>query len=219
MLSIQNLLIKEEVYFTLETSFSEVTNILLNKGLSHFPVVENGFYLGNLSLNEAEMFSDNQLVLETREFLEVFYVRESSYWFEVLELFSKFQANMVPVLNVDNKLIGYYYFNDVYPFFNRMPFLKENGTTIIVEKEIFSYSISQISQILEINNSKILGIVVSEITVDTAQIIIKTTTININEIIQSLRRFGYDIISEHIEDQFLSDLKERSDYLDKYLNI
>jgi hypothetical protein len=39
----------------------------------------------------------------------------------------------------------------------------------------------------------------------------------INEIIQSFRRYNYEIISEHQEDNYINSLKERSDYLDKYL--
>ena len=41
----------------------------------------------------------------------------------------------------------------------------------------------------------------------------------INEIIQTFRRYNYEIISEHQEDAYIENLKERSDYLDKYLNI
>ena len=40
-----------------------------------------------------------------------------------------------------------------------------------------------------------------------------------NDIIQSFRRYNYEIVSEHYEDIYINTLKERSDYLDKYLNI
>ena len=39
-----------------------------------------------------------------------------------------------------------------------------------------------------------------------------------NEIIQSFRRYNYEIISEHQEDNYLNTLKERSEYLDIYLD-
>ena len=219
MLSIQEFIVKNNKYFSLKTSFSDAVDVLINKNLTHFPVVENEVFLGNLSLNDAETFSQTSLVEDARTLLDAFYVRENSLWFEVLELFSKHQANIVPVLNKKNKLIGYYLFEDVISFFNETPFLKENGTTIIVEKEILSYSISQISQIFESNNSKIFGIFMNEVNENTAQITIKSLSININDIIQTLRRYDYNIITEHFEDQFLSDLKDRSEYLDKYLNI
>jgi hypothetical protein len=40
----------------------------------------------------------------------------------------------------------------------------------------------------------------------------------INEIIQTFRRYNYEIIRTP-EDDYINNLKERSDYLDKYLNI
>ena len=40
-----------------------------------------------------------------------------------------------------------------------------------------------------------------------------------NAIVQTFRRYNYNIISNHEEDKFLEDLKDRSKYLDRYLNI
>jgi len=40
-----------------------------------------------------------------------------------------------------------------------------------------------------------------------------------NAIIQTFRRYSYDIVSDHYDDVFLSNLKERSRYFDKYLNM
>src|SRR5690554_7296784 len=80
------------------------------------------------------------------------------------------------------------------------------------------YSISEIAQIVETNNSKLLGIFLSDLKNDRAQITLKASSGNINEIIQTFRRFGYDIISEHNQDIYLNELKDRSAYLDKYLN-
>ena len=78
---------------------------------------------------------------------------------------------------------------------------------------------SQITQIVESNNGKLLGIFISEATNDKVQVTIKITLGSMNEIIQSFRRFNYEIVSEHHEDNYLNVLKERSEYLDKYLNM
>jgi hypothetical protein len=78
---------------------------------------------------------------------------------------------------------------------------------------------SQIAQIVESNNGKILGLFVSEASNDKVQVTVKTTLVGLNEIIQTFRRYNYEIISEHNEDDYLNNLKERSEYLDKYLNI
>lgn len=215
----QEYLIKTDSYFTLDTTFAEVITVLIKKNLTHFPVLENGIFIGNISLIDAETLAQEKTIRESRSSLEFFHAKDNSFWFEILEISSKNDSNMIPVLNFDNKMIGYFILEDIISIFNESAFIKETGITVVIEKELNSYSISQISQIFEINNSKIFGIILNEIAENKAQIIIKATTINTNEVIQSLRRYGYNIISEHLEDQFLSDLKNRSDYLDKYLNV
>jgi hypothetical protein len=60
---------------------------------------------------------------------------------------------------------------------------------------------------------------VSSSDVETIEVTLKINIGPINEIIQTFRRYDYEIISEHHEDNYINTLKERSDYLDKYLNI
>ena len=104
-------------------------------------------------------------------------------------------------------------------FFHETPFLKEMGGIIIVEKNSSDYSMSQITQIVESNNGKLLGLFISNVENDNVQVTVKITLGAMSEIIQTFRRYNYEIISEHQEDNYLNALKERSDYLDKYLNI
>ena len=63
------------------------------------------------------------------------------------------------------------------------------------------------------------GLFISDVTANKVQITIKIAMGGINEIIQTFRRYNYEIITEHQEDNYLNSLKERSEYLDKYLNI
>ena len=51
------------------------------------------------------------------------------------------------------------------------------------------------------------------------QITIKVSPENVNQILQTFRRYGYEVVSAAEEDSYLDNLKERSDYLNKYLNI
>jgi hypothetical protein len=97
--------------------------------------------------------------------------------------------------------------------------LKEQGGIIIVKKSVLDYSMSQITQIVESNNGKLLGLFVSEADIESVQVTIKIALGSMNDIIQTFRRYNYEIVSEHHEDNYLNNLKERSEYLDKYLNI
>ena len=125
----------------------------------------------------------------------------------------------MPVLDHDNKYLGYYELHDIISLFNQTPFFSEPGGILIVEKGYNDYSFSEVSQIAESNNGKLLGAFISKIENDVVQITLKIGNSGLNEIIQTYRRYGYNIVSGHEEDSFLQNLKERSDYLNKYLNM
>jgi Mg/Co/Ni transporter MgtE len=186
---------------------------------SHFPVVEEDVYIGCIIKDDLETFDGDKKVADYRFTLEPFFARTTMIWLDVLEVFAKNHTNLVPVLDENNQYKGYYEIEDIIKFFHETPFLKEQGGIIIVQKGILDYSMSQVAQIVESNNGKLLGLFVSEANTENVQITIKISLGGMNDIIQTFRRYNYEIISEHQEDNYINNLKERSDYLDKYLNI
>ncbi|MFH7016892.1 acetoin utilization protein acuB [Flavobacterium sp. FlaQc-47] len=186
---------------------------------SHFPVLENGIFIGSIAADDVETFDTDKKVIDYKYTLERFFARKSMLWLDVLEVFAKNHTNIVSVLDENNAYIGYYEMEDIMKFFQETPFLKEQGGIIIVQKGLLDYSMGQVTQIVESNNGKILGCFVSEADLENVQITVKIGVGPMNEIIQTYRRYGYEIISEHQEDAYINSLKERSDYLDKYLNI
>ena len=187
---------------------------------THIPVEKDGVFIGSISENDLRCF-DNEKTLEDYQYtLERFFVRDTENWLEVLKNFSINNANLMPVLEEkSNKYLGYLELGDIMSFFNETPFLNESGAILVVEKNFTEYSFSEISQIIESSNNKLLGAFVSKIENDVAEITIKTNISGVNDVIQTLRRYGYNILSSHEEDTYTKNLQERSDYLDKYLNI
>jgi len=196
-----------------------VQDFFADLNFSHFPVLENGIFIGSIAADDVETFDTDKKVIDYKYTLERFFARKSMMWLDVLEVFAKNHTNAVPVLDENNTYIGYYEMEDIMKFFQETPFLKEQGGIIIVQKGLLDYSMGQVTQIVESNNGKILGCFVSEADLENVQITIKIGVGPMNEIIQTYRRYGYEIISEHQEDAYINSLKERSDYLDKYLNI
>jgi Mg/Co/Ni transporter MgtE len=205
--------------FPCTETVAEIQNFFAESTYSHFPILDNGVYMGCISAVDAETFETEKSITDYRYALEGFFVRDTMIWLDVLEVFARNNANVVPILGETNNYIGYYEITDVIKFLNETPFLKETGGIIIVEKPTADYSMSQITQIVESNNGKLLGVFVSEANAEKVQVTIKTTLGSVNEIIQTFRRYNYEIVSEHNEDNYLNNLKERSEYLDKYLNM
>lgn len=186
---------------------------------SHIPIVKDGVYLGCIPETDAHCFEAAKVISDCSYTAEGFFVRDTTNWLDVLEAFAQNNSNVMPVLNADNKYLGYYELNDIIHLFNSTPFFAEPGGILIVEKGLQDYSFSEISQIVESNNAKVLGAFISKIENDLAQITIKIGNTSLNDVAQTFRRYSYNIIAGHEDDSYLKGLKDRSKYLDKYLNI
>ena len=200
-------------------SIAAVQDFFNDLHFSHFPVLEEGVYIGSIAAEDIETFDSDKKIIDYRFTLEGFFTKTDTIWLDVLEVFAKNHTNLVPVLDENNSYVGYYEIEDIMKFFHETPFLQEPGGIIVVRKGVLDYSMSQITQIVESNNGKLLGLFISEATADSVEITLKITLGAMNEIIQTFRRYNYEIISEHQDDNYINNLKERSDYLDKYLNI
>ena len=203
----------------IDEPISEVQDFFEEINFSHFPVLENDIYIGSISKNDLETFDFDKNLSDYKYSFERFFTRENSILLEVLEVFSKNHSNLIPVLNAENKYLGYYEIEEVIKTFQETPFLSESGNIIIIKKEIIDYSMSQIAQIVESNNGKLLGVFVSNSDLSNIEITLKINVGDINDIIQSFRRYNYEIISEHQQDDYISILKENANYLEKYLSI
>lgn len=203
----------------IQESVAVAQDFFLDLPFSHFPVLENGIFIGSVSSEDVENFDSSKKLMDYKYSFEGFFTRKYSVLLDVLDDFAKNETTVMPVLDEQNNFIGYYELEDVIRVFNETPFLKELGAVIVVEKGINDYSFSQIAQIIEGNNGKLLGAFLSNTDTEKVQVTVKIAEGGINEIIQTFRRYEYEIISEHQEDDYLKTLKERSDYLDRYLNM
>ena len=184
-----------------------------------FPVTNNGVYIGCINLEDAEIASVTQKVVDFADNFERFFARTNMSLLEVLALFSEHNTNVLPVLNEQNEYVGFYEKELLIKKFFNTRFIKEQGDLIIVKKEMNACSMSEVTQIVEGNNCKIWAVLVTEIENSEVEITLKISTGNLNDVVQTFRRYEYQILSEHREDTFINELKERSDYLNKYLSL
>ncbi|MCX6184264.1 MAG: acetoin utilization protein acuB [Flavobacterium sp.] len=203
----------------LSEDLASVQDFFDEMGFSHFPVADDMQFVGSLNADDASTFDAEKSVADYRYILEQFHAKTTMSWFEVFEVATKNHATIVPVLDEQNQYIGYYELEDILLFFHDTPLIKEAGSLLVIQKGLQDYSLTQITQIVESNNGKLLGLFVSATSNNHIEITLKLALGPLNEIIQTFRRYNYEIVSQHLEDQYITNLKERSDYLDKYLNI
>lgn len=205
--------------FKVEDSLDKVIQFFKDHTYSHVAVVEGNRFIGVLSEEDLENFKIEDKIEDCRYILETFFVHRDTNWLDVLETFSRNEANLLPILGTNESVVGYYDLTDFMGVFIDTPFFTEPGGILVVSKGIKDYSFSEIAQIVESNNARFIGGFITEMENDVVQVTIKVGTTNFNDITQTFRRYNYNIIFGNNDDQFLEDLKQRSDYLDKYLNV
>ncbi|TAI46975.1 CBS domain-containing protein [Flagellimonas allohymeniacidonis] len=218
-MQIQDQIISSVPVFEVSETLEKVILFFEETTFSHVGVTENGEYLGVLSENDLPCFEPDKKIEDFRYDMETFSVTKETAWMDVLEMFARNEANILPVLDENKLIIGYYDLGDVVARFIDTPFFKEPGGILVVSVGIKDYSFSEIAQIVEGNNARLLGAFISDSQNDVVQITLKVGTLNLNEVAQTFRRYNYNVVFGNGDDQFLEDLKQRSEYLEKYLNV
>jgi biotin operon repressor len=214
-----NFIIHDHKPFDLQDKLIDVRETLSHCSLSHVLVTQEELYLGALSETDALCLDPNMALSEIQYALMPFFVRPQNSWFEILEAFAQHQTNIMPVINEQGLYQGYYELSDIMHLFHSTPFLSAEGVVLIVGRKTSEYSLAELTQILESNGGHLFGAFVSQQSNDHTQVTLKVSSETITPCIEALRRYGFDIISVHEKDSTLNQLKERSEYLDKYLNI
>lgn len=205
--------------FEVSETMDKVIGFFDKTTCSHVAITDDNVFSGVLSENDLASFEADKSIANYKQNFEHFFVTNETSWLDVLEIFARNEANIMPVLDADKRILGYYDLNDIVGVFIATPFFTEPGGILVVEKGAKDYSMSEIGQIVESNNAKVLGAFITESQNDVIQITIKISSASLNEISQTFRRYNYNILFGNSDDQFLEDLKQRSAYLEKYLNV
>lgn len=208
--------------FTPKSSIAQALVFLKQNNLSHLPLTnDDGQFLGCLYHQDFQEESAYECIKEIIYDLEHFYLQSPTTLnvFEIYDILINNDANVLAVIDQNKQLLGIVKKQNLLNFWPSTLFLDEVGTTLVVSHHIQQYSISTISQIVEGNNAKLYGIVALQTIEDQMHILFKKNKHNTKIILDELRRYGYQIITHHIEDDYLNDLQERSQYINKFLNI
>ena len=219
-MNINDYILKEIKAFSLKDSVKKAQKVFKNYPITHFPVIENEKLLGSFAEDDIQTIENKESELVAYSHLmNSFFADEKATVLELLKIFADNDTTIIPVLSKEKNYIGYYDLCDVLDVFSTSPFMIEESETLIVEKLELDYSMGEVSQIVEANGGKLLGLYLSDKQNDAVQVTLKIVSEEINEIIQTFRRYDYKIVSTHENDIYLEDLKNRSDYLQKYLEM
>ncbi|QSS96229.1 acetoin utilization protein acuB [Psychroflexus sp. ALD_RP9] len=186
---------------------------------SHAIITEGNYFKGLMQAEDLKLSTPKRLAKDLPLYAEYFFASEYHTLLDVFSLFLKHESNILPVVDDKNLLIGSLEFEAILDLFNETEFVSHETDSLLLKKSTADFSYAEISQILESLNAQILGMFTCEINNNTIEFLIKLKHQGLNEILQTLRRYDYEILSKHEDDAYSDSLKDRSNYLTKFLNI
>ena len=190
--------------------------------ISHLPIVNDKDFLGLISdkdiydINMAEEPIGNHKLSLFSPF-----VYDYQHIYEVIEIVGRLKLSVVPVLNSKNQYLGLITINDLIHYFSQLMSMQHAGGIIVLELNANNYSLTQIANLVESNDIKILSLYVKPIPDSTKlEITLKLNTTEINSVIRTFERYDYFIKASYMEDDSMSDMyQNRYDSFMKYLSI
>jgi len=189
---------------------------------NQLPVLENGYYMGiiseNLILEENDLNKKiNEYNLEGEKCSVYFH----QHIYEVIKVASDYKAQIVAVLDEDNKYLGVINIEDTIAAFAQTTAVQTAGGIIVLSMNLIDYSLTEVSRLIEAENAKILSTWITNDLLDPNKIklTIKTNITDLSHVIATLERFEYRIIARFHETKHTATDQERLDILLKYLEM
>jgi len=209
---------------SLKTSDSGQTalNLMETYRISHLPIVNNLDFLGLISDTDIYDMNQPEEPIGNHE-LTLFkpYARDDQHLFEVIGLAARLKLTVVPVLNSSNHYMGVITTSDLIRQIAGISSIDQPGGIIVLNMIERDYSLSQIAQIIESNNIKVLSMYITSPADSTRlEVTLKVNETDLLAVIRTFERYNYDvktwITTNDSLDRFYS---ERFDLLMKYLNM
>ncbi|MDP6922568.1 MAG: CBS domain-containing protein [Lutibacter sp.] len=206
--------------FCLDTTFSEARAFFDRVRFSHFPIVDNGTFKGLIAETDVPGADCKEGCLGDCGYLiESFAAQPGDTFLEILGHFSLNGSSLLPVVDDQKNYLGYLELLTVLQTGREMPFFQHKGKVLLLEKKGNHTAAQEVCELVSANSGKVLGLFVSKMTEQSVTITVKLDTANLDDTIRSFQSRDYRVLSNRTENSLLEALKERSDYLQKYLHI
>lgn len=191
-------------------------------GVKQLVVADSGIYQGIVSEDILFDIADStdllaKIIIQHKDI----FAADDQHPYELLRLVNQFGLQIIPVLHDDRTFAGSILVSDLVEHFVNELGVQEKGAVIVLKIAERSYSLSEISRLIESNGTKVISSYYSSgetyNPLNEAKLTLKLNRTHITPIIATLERFGYEIEEAHANDPIESVDQERLDMLLRYL--
>lgn len=203
---------------TVETAISMMDEFKV----SHLPVVNNQSYLGLVSNTDLEDNLENidAPIGNIKLSLARPMINGVQHVYDVIKMMSEMRISALPVVDTEENYLGAVSLESLNKKLVKLAAVHNPGAVLVLEMSQNDYSLSEIAQIVESNDAKVLSMyITSDIESTTMEVILKVNKQDIEGIINTFNRYNYTIKAFYGREEDPDDLKDRYDSLMNYLNV
>jgi predicted transcriptional regulator len=183
------------------------------------PVVQDNICIGILSLDEIE---EELLDIPVLDFINLSYSFASTYdhIYEVMRAISEQSVTLFPIIDENNNYLGCITLASLFKNYVNCAAFSQPGSILVLEMDKKNYSLAEIARIVESENKVILSsLLSSNAESDRLEITLKLNSAQIQNLLSTFERFGYNIKATFDEEDVKDTLKNRYESLMTYLNV
>lgn len=189
---------------------------------THLPVVDDErLYLGVICEDDLlEVSNEEDVLTKHLRLLKAYRIGVDADMFEAIRVIGEGNLSLLPVVDADNNYRGYISTSELLQDVGRELTFKEPGGVLVLSVPVRDYQLTQIAQIVESEDAKIIGFHLAEDKENEKLLVcIKINQTDLGRIVKSFERYNYNIVEVFHQSLFDDSLEDRYQSFMKYLNI
>ncbi|MCP9746582.1 hypothetical protein [Lacihabitans sp. CS3-21] len=186
---------------------------------SHLPYLHDEIFSGFFSEDFLLNYDYDTLLEEIRPEMVELKIDSNLPILELIKVFSQTAFDLLPVFDTAGIFLGVIEKKEANERFIGALALNDNGGILEINLHNKEYSLTEISKIVEYEYAKIISLFLSSDSQNQMHLTLKLDIAQISGVVNSLERYGYDVVSYFASEPVTNIEKDRYDLLMKYLSI
>jgi predicted transcriptional regulator len=189
--------------------------------VNHLPVISGSEFVGLISDDMIYDFNNSKELISKINFIgKQQFVFANAHLFQIMLILSNYSLSVVPVCDNQNNYKGSITGKNLLNIFSNQSSFTQYGATLIMFLNNTDYQFSEIAQIIESNDSKILAFYNDSVEgSNQIKLTIKITQTNLGAVLQTFSRYDYTIDEIFSDEEIANQTQDRYDHLINYLEV
>lgn len=212
----------ETKYFSVKSSmtFNEVIEVFEESGQKDLPIVDDGIFKGIIFEKQVLGREDNSdEIISIKDQLRPIYVYEEDRVIIAIKKIIVEGVSFLPVIDAEETMKGVLCVADLWNEFAVKSSILGPGGWVVLSMNKNNFLLSEISHLVESNGMIIVMHFVQYFEeMDVIDVHIKVNKENVNELVQTFQRHGYNVVDVIQEKKFSDDWDNRFDELMRFFS-